>query len=90
MAWHYKQFQSLQSAIERQEYGAAEAVARRAHIGLWAAIARITQSWQKKTHMWRGDGVKRKREEERLWFRGQPAAAKLSPRIYRTQSQNVS
>jgi endonuclease YncB( thermonuclease family) len=36
MAWHYKQFQSLQSAIERQEYGAAEDVARRAHIGLWA------------------------------------------------------
>jgi endonuclease YncB( thermonuclease family) len=36
MAWHYKRFQSLQSAIERQEYGAAEDVARRAHIGLWA------------------------------------------------------
>jgi len=49
------------------------------------AIARIAQSWQKKTHTWSGDRVKRKGEEERLWLRGQPAAAKLSPRIYRAE-----
>lgn len=36
MAWHYKQFQRLQSATDRQEYGAAEDAARRARIGLWA------------------------------------------------------
>ena len=53
--------------------------------GFLDAIARITKKWQKKTHTWSGDRVKRKGEEERLWFRGQPAAAKLSPRIYRTE-----
>lgn len=36
MAWHYKQFQRLQSATDRATYGAAEDAARRAHIGLWA------------------------------------------------------
>jgi len=35
MAWHYKQFQRLQSATDRAAYGAAEDEARRAHIGLW-------------------------------------------------------
>lgn len=36
MAWHYKQYQSQQTAIDRASYGAAEDIARRAHIGLWA------------------------------------------------------
>ena len=36
MAWHYKQFQRLQSATDRATYGAAEDTARRTHIGLWA------------------------------------------------------
>ena len=36
MAWHYKQFQKLQSATDRHEYGEAEDAARRARLGLWA------------------------------------------------------
>jgi len=36
LAWHYKQYQRLQSATDRQNYGAAEDTARRAHLGLWA------------------------------------------------------
>lgn len=36
MAWHYKQYQRLQTATDRAAYGAAEDAARRARIGLWA------------------------------------------------------
>jgi endonuclease YncB( thermonuclease family) len=36
MAWHYKQYQRLQTATDRSTYGAAEDEARRARIGLWA------------------------------------------------------
>jgi endonuclease YncB( thermonuclease family) len=36
MAWHYKQYQRLQSATDRAAYGAAEDAARRARLGLWA------------------------------------------------------
>jgi endonuclease YncB( thermonuclease family) len=36
MAWHYKQFQRLQTATDRAAYRAAEDAARRAHVGLWA------------------------------------------------------
>jgi endonuclease YncB( thermonuclease family) len=36
MAWHYKQYQRLQTATDRNSYGAAEDQARRARIGLWA------------------------------------------------------
>jgi endonuclease YncB( thermonuclease family) len=36
LAWHYKQFQRLQSATDRANYGAAEDAARRARLGLWA------------------------------------------------------
>ncbi|MGD1029438.1 FRG domain-containing protein [Candidatus Binatus soli] len=53
--------------------------------GFLDAITRITKTWQKKTRTWSGDRIKRKGEEERLWFRGQPAAAQLSPRIYRVE-----
>jgi endonuclease YncB( thermonuclease family) len=37
MAWHYKQYQRLQTATDRSTYGAAEDEARRARIGLWAS-----------------------------------------------------
>lgn len=36
LAWHYKQYESEQSAEDRQLYGAAEDAARRAHLGLWS------------------------------------------------------
>ena len=36
MAWHYKQYQQLQSGTDRAAYGAAEDAARRARIGLWS------------------------------------------------------
>jgi endonuclease YncB( thermonuclease family) len=36
MAWHYKQYQRLQTATDRSTYRAAEDEARRARIGLWA------------------------------------------------------
>jgi endonuclease YncB( thermonuclease family) len=36
LAWHYKQYQRLQTATDRTRYGAAEDEARRARIGLWA------------------------------------------------------
>jgi hypothetical protein len=36
MAWHYKQYQRLQTATDRSTYRAAEDQARRARIGLWA------------------------------------------------------
>jgi endonuclease YncB( thermonuclease family) len=36
MAWHYKQYQKLQSATDRLSYGAAEDAARRARLGLWS------------------------------------------------------
>lgn len=35
MAWHYKQYQGLQTASDRNAYGVAEDQARRARIGLW-------------------------------------------------------
>jgi endonuclease YncB( thermonuclease family) len=35
MAWHYKQYQRLQTASDRSAYGVAEDQARRARIGLW-------------------------------------------------------
>jgi endonuclease YncB( thermonuclease family) len=36
MAWHYKQYQKLQSATDRAAYGAAEDQARHAKKGLWS------------------------------------------------------
>jgi endonuclease YncB( thermonuclease family) len=36
MAWHYKQYQSLQSDADRNAYGAAENEARHSRAGLWA------------------------------------------------------
>ena len=36
LAWHYKQFQSEQTATERAAYSAAEDFAREHHLGLWA------------------------------------------------------
>ena len=36
MAWHYKQYRKLQSAKDREAYGAAEDAARRARLGLWS------------------------------------------------------
>lgn len=36
MAWHYKQYQRLQSATDRAAYGAAEDQARHAKKGLWS------------------------------------------------------
>lgn len=36
MAWHYREFQRLETAADRAAYGAAEAAARHAHLGLWS------------------------------------------------------
>ncbi len=35
LAWHYKQFQSQQTAADRAAYSAAEDSAREYHVGLW-------------------------------------------------------
>lgn len=35
MAWHFKRYQSEQSAEDREAYGEAEVVARRDGVGLW-------------------------------------------------------
>ncbi len=35
LAWHYKQFQSQQTAADRAAYSAAEDSARKHHLGLW-------------------------------------------------------
>ncbi len=40
--------------------------------------------WGTKSCSWEGEKITRKGEEEALWFRGQPATAMLSPKLYRT------
>ncbi len=41
LAWHYKAYQSDQSPADREQYAAAEANARSAHVGLWANCSPI-------------------------------------------------
>jgi FRG domain len=43
----------------------------------------LRKNWGTKAQTWEGEKITRKGEEEALWFRGQPANAKLSPKLYR-------
>jgi hypothetical protein len=43
----------------------------------------LRRLWGTKSRTWEGEKIARKGEEEALWFRGQPADAKLSPKLYR-------
>jgi hypothetical protein len=48
-------------------------------------VRAVRDEWRKKTITWDRERVTRRGEEEALWFRGQPADAKLSPRLYRKE-----
>ena len=45
----------------------------------------LRKDWGTKSRTWEGEKITRKGEEEALWFRGQPADAKLSPKLYRAE-----
>jgi FRG domain-containing protein len=48
-----------------------------------ARVDALRRLWGTKSRTWEGEQITRKGEEEVLWFRGQPAIAKLSPKLYR-------
>ncbi len=52
-------------------------------------IKTIRDKWQKKKITWEGEPVTSKGAEESLWFRGQPADARMSPRYYRDEYEGV-
>jgi hypothetical protein len=59
---------------------------------LFAFLPRVDslrKNWGTKLRTWEGQKITRKGEEEALWFRGQPAAAKLSPKLYRAEYRDA-
>ena len=52
-------------------------------------VKTIRDKWEKKKLTWDGEHVKSKGQEEALWFRGQPADAGLSPRLYRKEYKDA-
>lgn len=48
LAWHYKQYESEQTAKDRREYAAAEDEARKTRVGLWADADPVAPwSWRR-------------------------------------------